>query len=152
MSNMWWWSNIEHEWTWMAYPYALTYHKKFSKSNGSPWRLKIFKKKKKNLKCLSVIQYEQWWKKVKVIWAKTRKKLPKILHGDCHWPALMKKFKVQNWKTRKKLLKWKPKWYAMKYEPSQNKKKFFFFQNDLKYFQFTIEVNGKNWYIEVYHA
>ena len=31
-------------------------------------------------------------------------------------------------------------------------KKKFFFQNDLKYFQFTIEVNGKNWYIEVYHA
>ena len=33
--------------------------------------------------------------KVKVIWAKTRKKLPKMPNGDCHWPALMKKFKVQ---------------------------------------------------------
>ena len=27
-----------------------------------------------------------------------------------------------------------------------------FFKNDLKYLQFTIEVYGKNWYIEVYHA
>ena len=35
----------------------------------------------------------------------------------------------------------------MKYEPKPK-----YFQNDLKYLQFTIEVYGKNWYIEVYHA
>ena len=39
----------------------------------------------------------------------------------------------------------------MKYE-SKPKTKIFFFKNDLKYLQFTIEVYGKNWYIEVYHA
>ena len=66
--------------------------------------------------------------KVKVIWAKTRKKLPKISIGDCHWPALMKNFKVQSWKTRQKILKCKPLWYAMKYEPKPK-----YFQNDLKY-------------------
>ena len=40
----------------------------------------------------------------------------------------------------------------MKYESKPKTKKNFFFLNDLKYLQFTIEVYGKNWYIEVYHA
>ena len=40
----------------------------------------------------------------------------------------------------------------MKYESKPKTRQSFFFINDLKYFQFTIEVYGKNWYIEVYHA
>ena len=31
-------------------------------------------------------------------------------------------------------------------------KKKFCFRIPLKYFEFTIEVNGKNWYIGLYHA
>ena len=40
---------------------------------------------------------------------------------------------------------------SMNPNPKQDKVCFFFL-NDLKYLQFTIEVYGKNWYIEVYHA
>ena len=41
----------------------------------------------------------------------------------------------------------------MKYESKpKTRQSLFFFLNDLKYLQFTIEVYGKNWYIEVYHA
>ena len=89
--------------------------------------------------------------KVKVIWAKTWKKLPKIPNGDCHWPALMKNVKVQTWKTREKIPKIQTHMIFNEVWANPKQKKIFF-QNDLKYLQFTIEVYGKNWYIAMYHA
>ena len=46
----------------------------------------------------------------------------------------------------------KNKYKSDAFTHSYQKKNFVFFKSPLKYFGFTIEVNGKNWYIGLYHA